>query len=281
MRESEPLRLPDGWIDVPAGSGWFGYTIDPASVERHGITQDDYEALISRQGGRCAICQLHPSTVGPLQIDHDHRSGQVRGLLCARCNRGIGLFLDVPVLLEEPGVICANAVRGGRARSPSMNSNCSSTFRCLRRGATKVSFTYLTAPLVDGATPVRGRWHATLRDSCPEGDGPIAVATRVRRVTTSQMNWAGPRPSPSAAISTQCSRRSRRSSEQCRSSLPPRFPFLALGRRAAAGRERVKVLLRLLDDSPKLLALAVGHGRRVVAKELIRGTHDAPPVRDA
>ncbi|MBW1743926.1 MAG: endonuclease VII domain-containing protein [Deltaproteobacteria bacterium] len=52
-----------------------------------------------RQGGVCAICgdpetnQRNGRTIR-LSIDHDHETGQVRGLLCVRCNTGLGLFGD-------------------------------------------------------------------------------------------------------------------------------------------------------------------------------------------
>jgi hypothetical protein len=56
------------------------------------ITEDDYTAFLQRQDYRCAICETEPTT--RLQIDHDHQTGRVRGLLCQTCNRGLGLFHD-------------------------------------------------------------------------------------------------------------------------------------------------------------------------------------------
>jgi hypothetical protein len=61
-----------------------------------GLTLDDHEHLLEQQGGVCAIC----GDDKPTHTDHDHVSGQVRGLLCSRCNMGIGQFLDDPVRLE-------------------------------------------------------------------------------------------------------------------------------------------------------------------------------------
>lgn len=62
----------------------------------YGITLDDYEAMLDRQGGHCATC---PSTER-LGVDHCHESGVVRGLLCNRCNLVLGMVGDDPVVLE-------------------------------------------------------------------------------------------------------------------------------------------------------------------------------------
>lgn len=54
----------------------------------YGITGDDYAALLKRQGGKCAICRARPKSKR-LAVDHDHKSGAVRGLLCSRCNHDL------------------------------------------------------------------------------------------------------------------------------------------------------------------------------------------------
>lgn len=67
---------------------------------KFGITTERYFALISAQEGRCAICRIDFSTrkYAPA-IDHCHKSGKVRGLLCLNCNSGIGkLREDVQIL---------------------------------------------------------------------------------------------------------------------------------------------------------------------------------------
>jgi len=60
--------------------------------------------MLDKQDGACRICGLtekaHVEQYGcKLAIDHDHKDGSVRGLLCSRCNRGLGLFGDDPTLL--------------------------------------------------------------------------------------------------------------------------------------------------------------------------------------
>lgn len=76
-----------------------------------GITPDDYNRLFAAQGGLCAVCGRPETAPGNalngttgtrmLAVDHDHESGRVRGLLCANCNRAIGLFTDNPALLRR------------------------------------------------------------------------------------------------------------------------------------------------------------------------------------
>lgn len=57
-----------------------------ARIEKtYGIDTDDYDRLFVIQGGRCAICRQRPGKKR-LAVDHDHKSGAVRGLLCSRCN---------------------------------------------------------------------------------------------------------------------------------------------------------------------------------------------------
>lgn len=59
----------------------------------YGITVEELESLRSLHAGRCAICGGHRGTKA-LCVDHCHATGQVRGLLCNPCNRGIGFFED-------------------------------------------------------------------------------------------------------------------------------------------------------------------------------------------
>lgn len=57
----------------------------------YGITTAQFEALLRQQGGACAICRRRVTRL--LHIDHCHRTGRVRGLLCFACNTSLG-FLD-------------------------------------------------------------------------------------------------------------------------------------------------------------------------------------------
>lgn len=55
-----------------------------------GITEEQYEELLNKQEHRCAICLKHKTEFKKrLHIDHNHKSGEIRGLLCAFCNRRV------------------------------------------------------------------------------------------------------------------------------------------------------------------------------------------------
>jgi hypothetical protein len=58
--------------------------------------------MLKDQGGCCAICGTDtPGTSGIFAVDHDHKTGKVRGLLCRSCNVGIGNLGDDPKRLKE------------------------------------------------------------------------------------------------------------------------------------------------------------------------------------
>lgn len=70
-------------------------------IAKRGLTVPEYEAKLAAQGGRCAICWSDcPGGKGRWHIDHDHQTGQVRGLLCSRCNLLLGHGRDNPDLLR-------------------------------------------------------------------------------------------------------------------------------------------------------------------------------------
>lgn len=67
----------------------------------YGITFDDYVNLYKKQNGVCAICLQECKTRKSLSVDHDHETMVVRGLLCNRCNRAIGMLDEDPDILER------------------------------------------------------------------------------------------------------------------------------------------------------------------------------------
>jgi Recombination endonuclease VII len=68
-------------------------------LRAYGLTQEEYQSLYDRQQGRCAACgdietTIHYNKALPLAVDHCHKTGTVRGLLCTACNRALGLLND-------------------------------------------------------------------------------------------------------------------------------------------------------------------------------------------
>ena len=65
---------------------------------KYGMSLQDYEDILKKQGNRCAICKStsnsDPNRKNNFDVDHCHVTGVVRGLLCSNCNTGIGLLKD-------------------------------------------------------------------------------------------------------------------------------------------------------------------------------------------
>ena len=76
---------------------------------RYGITLEEYNTILEEQNGECAVCgtddpkgrQSGRGKVKGFYVDHNHETGEIRGLLCNNCNRSIGLFNDAPSILEK------------------------------------------------------------------------------------------------------------------------------------------------------------------------------------
>ena len=72
--------------------------------KKFGIEPHEYDAMLESQDGVCAICKGTCGTTPSgnqraLALDHDHATGAIRGILCAHCNRALGLLKDSPDLL--------------------------------------------------------------------------------------------------------------------------------------------------------------------------------------
>lgn len=73
-------------------------------IERKfGINYEQYNKMLAQQGGVCAICGSAETKCSAeyLAIDHDHDTGEIRGLLCSNCNRALGLFQDNSEIVEK------------------------------------------------------------------------------------------------------------------------------------------------------------------------------------
>jgi hypothetical protein len=110
------------WLGQSAAYRRAHYAKNPGSIrknnlKRYNLTPQQYDLMLAKQGGVCAICGA--SSEGNLSVDHDHtccpgnRScGKcIRGLLCDPCNQAIGLLKDDPNTVEA----AQRYLRGGRA----------------------------------------------------------------------------------------------------------------------------------------------------------------------
>lgn len=66
-----------------------------------GITLEQYDLIWEQQGKKCAICGVGDSFKDKFHLDHDHSTNVIRGILCARCNHGLGHFKDDASILHK------------------------------------------------------------------------------------------------------------------------------------------------------------------------------------
>lgn len=69
---------------------------------KFGITIDDYNKMLESQDYKCGICERHMTEFNKnLGVDHNHKTGDIRGLLCQFCNTGLGLFREDLNLIKK------------------------------------------------------------------------------------------------------------------------------------------------------------------------------------
>ena len=68
---------------------------------KYNISPEEYNLLLNKQNQVCAICHNMCITGRKLAVDHNHKTGKIRGLLCSECNNGIGKLKDDPELLKR------------------------------------------------------------------------------------------------------------------------------------------------------------------------------------
>jgi len=85
-------------------NGWCkDCTKDSALQQRYGLSIEEYRHILRHQNNRCAICGTTKAS-GPTNefvVDHDHKTGKIRGLLCNHCNTGLGKLGDTVETLEK------------------------------------------------------------------------------------------------------------------------------------------------------------------------------------
>lgn len=80
------------------------YRLNQSYKIQYGITLEDYNKMLEDQNNKCKICGSSKSGTiqhNRLVVDHDHKTGKVRGLLCDKCNRGLGYLGDSIENLEK------------------------------------------------------------------------------------------------------------------------------------------------------------------------------------
>lgn len=75
-----------------------GYRRNQYFKSTYGLTAEEVDNKLASQNGLCAICHTDD---GPFNVDHDHLTGAIRGIICWPCNLGLGNFKDDPVRLES------------------------------------------------------------------------------------------------------------------------------------------------------------------------------------
>ncbi len=86
-RESELAKSKEQWSNIRRANHL---------MHEYGIDEWDYAEMYVKQGAACAICKRF---VDVAQVDHDHSTGKVRGLLCNSCNLALGMFKDSPEII--------------------------------------------------------------------------------------------------------------------------------------------------------------------------------------
>ena len=107
-----------------------------------GLTLEEYALLLLKQNQRCAICKKEESRldgtksgrIKVLSVDHDHKTNLVRGLLCGKCNSGMGFFNDNASLLKKAIVYLENhtkeVIRNGRSIEKGQTERASQEIGC-------------------------------------------------------------------------------------------------------------------------------------------------------
>lgn len=102
-RDKQPKRKEQKKIQNKAWRSWnFDYRRDYMLKYNYGISQEQYEELLAVQGGGCAICGKTPEEeTKNLAVDHDHKTGEIFGILCISCNKHLVGNIREPSAFER------------------------------------------------------------------------------------------------------------------------------------------------------------------------------------
>lgn len=92
-------------------------------VSVYGLSPEKYEIMLRRQGGVCGICGGRDAR-RRLSVDHSHANGRVRGLLCSKCNVGLGYFRDDPLRLAAAALYLDPLLRWNRDERADVRLRC-------------------------------------------------------------------------------------------------------------------------------------------------------------
>lgn len=74
---------------------YYDYHRETHIKRKYNLSIDQYNSMIDAQDSKCSICSyMFGQRKGDIHVDHCHTTGKIRGLLCDRCNRGLGYFKD-------------------------------------------------------------------------------------------------------------------------------------------------------------------------------------------
>lgn len=94
-----PVRRPEDYIRKP---GNYDKRRDYKLRSAYGITTERYNELFQKQNGKCAVCKKNQTDFKrAFAVDHDYKTGKIRGLLCVNCNMALGYIKDEVFILEE------------------------------------------------------------------------------------------------------------------------------------------------------------------------------------
>jgi hypothetical protein len=101
-------------------------------ISVYGISQEEYDAMLTRQGGVCAICKKKPDEGKVLFVDHCHVTGMVRGLLCKKCNSLLAFGNDDPDILRAAIAYLQAAAARDRDRNVTGRDTAGASARAMR-----------------------------------------------------------------------------------------------------------------------------------------------------
>jgi len=105
----------------------------------YGLSDEQFEAILEAQGGACPICTIKFAKDNPPCVDHDHLTGENRGLLCHTCNRALGYFRDNIIFLER-AVIYLNSPTTGIVYKRKLDKEIKNKILADQGGSCKICF---------------------------------------------------------------------------------------------------------------------------------------------